>query len=211
MGHRTGVLGELMGAEDAHVVDPLHPPRLHVGGEFLVAEDGEPLLEGELEPVAAGDPVAGPVVEVFVADHLLDGLEVVVGGGLRACQHVAGVEDVQPLVLHGPHVEVVHGHDHVQVQIVLPAERLLVPAHGLFQGAQGMAAFVPVLLLHIDAQGHLPAGAGGEAVLDADQVTGHQGEQVAGLWETGRARPQSGGRQASSPCSTGLPLARSTG
>jgi hypothetical protein len=48
--------------------------------DLLVAEDGETLLEGELEPVAARDPVAGPVVEVLVRDHRLHRLEVRVGG-----------------------------------------------------------------------------------------------------------------------------------
>jgi hypothetical protein len=43
-----------------------------VAGELLVAKTGEPFLERELEPVAAGDPVAGPVVEVLVRDDALD-------------------------------------------------------------------------------------------------------------------------------------------
>jgi hypothetical protein len=44
----------------------------HVAGELLVAEDGQPFLQAELEPVAAGDAVAGPVVEIFVRDDRLD-------------------------------------------------------------------------------------------------------------------------------------------
>ena len=55
--------------------DALHRGRALVGGELLVAEDGQPFLEAELEPVAAGDAVAGPVVEVLVRDDALDGLE----------------------------------------------------------------------------------------------------------------------------------------
>ena len=43
---------------------------------MLVAVDREPLLEGELEPVAAGDAVAAPVVEVFVPHHALHTLVV---------------------------------------------------------------------------------------------------------------------------------------
>ena len=122
-------------------------------------------------------------MEVFVADHLFDGLVVVVGGGLRAGQDVAGVEDVEPLVFHGPHVEIVHRHDHVAVEVILPAEHLFVPAHRLLEGTHGMVAFVAVLFLHIDLQRHLPPGAGGKAVLDADQIARHQGEQVARLLE----------------------------
>jgi hypothetical protein len=85
VGHGAGVLGELHGAQHAHVADALDRARAggagHVHAELLVAEDRQAFLQRELEPVAAGDAVAGPVVEVLVADHALDGLEVGVGGG----------------------------------------------------------------------------------------------------------------------------------
>ena len=51
----------------------------HIRGEVLVAVDGEPLLERELEPVAAGDAVAAPVVEVLVRHHTLHTLVVALG------------------------------------------------------------------------------------------------------------------------------------
>ena len=38
----------------------------------------------------------------------LHALVVVVGGRARLGEHAGGVEDVEPLVLHGAHVEVVH-------------------------------------------------------------------------------------------------------
>ena len=79
MRQRAGILGELVGAQRAHVADALDRARALIGGEFLVAEDRQPLLQAELEPVAAGDAVAGPVVEVFVGDDRLDAGEVVVG------------------------------------------------------------------------------------------------------------------------------------
>src|SRR6185312_4816633 len=41
----TGILDELRRAQIAHVGDALDRPRAHVAGEFLVAEDGEPLLQ----------------------------------------------------------------------------------------------------------------------------------------------------------------------
>ena len=103
--------------------------RAHVGGEFLVAENRQPFLQAELEPVAAGDAVAGPVVEIFVRDHRLDAGVVGVGRGLRRRQHVFVVEDVEALVLHRAHVEVGDGDDHEDIEIVFAAERLLVPAH----------------------------------------------------------------------------------
>jgi hypothetical protein len=55
-----------------------------------------------------------------------------VGGG-SAGQHGAGVEDVEALVLHGAHVEVVDRDDHEDVQVVFAAVDLFVPAHGLLQ------------------------------------------------------------------------------
>ena len=68
MGEGAGVLDELMRAQPAHVADALDRARALVGGELLVAEDRQAFLEAELEPVAAGDAVAGPVVEVFMRD-----------------------------------------------------------------------------------------------------------------------------------------------
>ena len=106
--------------------------------EALVAEDRQALLQAQLEPVAAGDPVAGPVVEILVGDDALDALVVHVGGGRRVGQQERGVEDVQPLVLHGPEVEVAHGDDHEQVEVVLAAEGLLVPLHRALQRVHGV-------------------------------------------------------------------------
>ncbi len=87
----------------------------------LVAEDGEALLEGELEPIAAGDAVAGPVVEVLVAHHTLHARVVHVRRRGRRRNDQAAVEDVERLVLHRAHIEVVHRHYVEQVQIVLQA------------------------------------------------------------------------------------------
>ena len=159
------------------------PARRHVLHELLVPEDREPFLERELEPVAAGDAVAGPVVEVLVGHDAHDALEVAVRGGLRVRQHVLGVEDVQPLVLHGAHVEVVGRHDHEEVQVVLPAVDLLVPLHGLLERLHGMAALVLVVVLHIDVERHLPPRHGREPVLDARQVARHEGEEIGRLGE----------------------------
>ena len=90
-------------------------------GPHLVAEHGEALLEGELEPVAAGDTVAGPVVEVLVPHDALHARIVQIRAGRRRGYDQAAVEDVEALVLHGAHVEVVHRHYVEQVQIVLQA------------------------------------------------------------------------------------------
>ena len=181
MRHRTAVFGELMGLQQAHVGDALHAARADVGGELLVAVDGETFLETELKPVAAGDAVAAPVVEILVRDDALDALKILVRGGVGACQHELVVEDIQALVLHGPHVEMTHRHDHVDAEIVFPPEAFLVPAHRLLQRLHGVVASVQIVRLHEDLQHDLAAGCRREAILDRTQVTRDQGKEVAGL------------------------------
>ncbi len=132
MRHRSGVLRELAAAQNPHILDALDPARTQVGRKFLVAEHGQPFLEAELEPVAAGHPIAGPVVEIFVADHPENALIVGVGGGLRLGEHVLGVKDVEALVFHRAHVEIADRHDLVQIEVVFQAEALFVPGHRLF-------------------------------------------------------------------------------
>ena len=106
-----------------------------------------------------------------------------VGGGLGTSQHAAGVEDIEALVLHGAHVEVVDRDDHEDVQVVFAPVHLLVPLHRLFQAVHGVLHLVDVFRLDIDAQRHLATTHGGEAILDAPQVAGNQREQVSRLLE----------------------------
>jgi hypothetical protein len=110
MGEGAGVLDELVGAQAAHVADAFDRARALVGGKFLVAEDGEPFLQAELEPVAAGDAVAGPIVEVFVGDDRFRcDRSRLLGRGLgRASTYLS--LNVEPLVLHRPHVEIGDRH-----------------------------------------------------------------------------------------------------
>ena len=118
-----------------------------------------------------------------MADDALDQVEVLVGRGLRLRQHVGGVEDVERLVLHRAHVEVVDGDDIEDVEVVLAAVDLLVPLHRVLEGLHGVAQAVGVLVLAPDLEVHLAAAHGGEAVLDAAEVAGDQREQVARLLE----------------------------
>ncbi len=115
--------------------------------------------------------------------HAFDALVVEVGGGGGIGQQQRGVEDVQPLVFHGPEVEVAHGDDHEQVQVVLAAEHRLVPGHGALEAVHGVGGPRRHAGVDEDAQGHRAAGHGDEAVLQHIQLPGHQGEQVAGLGE----------------------------
>src|SRR3546814_13927524 len=89
------ILGELRGAQQPDVLDPFDGGRSHVGRKALVAKDGEAFLQAELEPVAAGDAVARPIVVIFVRDDPLDAVIIEVGRGVGSGEHVAGVEEVE--------------------------------------------------------------------------------------------------------------------
>ena len=156
---------------------------VQVGAEFLVAEDGQAFLERELEPVAAGDAVAGPVVEILVGDDAVDVLEIDVGGDVGARQHVLRVEDVEALVLHRAHVEVADGDDHVVVEVAFEAEAFLVPAHGFLQRRHGVRALVELARLDVDRQLDFAAGSGREGVAQHIELAGDDGEQVGRLPE----------------------------
>ena len=181
VGEGAGILAELARAQRHHVLDPLHRRRAQVRGELLVAEHRQPFLEAELEPVAAGDAVAGPVVEILVRDHRLDALIVAVGRGLGRGEHELGVEDVQPLVLHRAHVEVVHGDDVEHVEVVFAPVDLFVPAHRLDEAFEREARAVLVARAHPDVQRDLAPRHGGEAVRDGAQVARDEGEEIGGL------------------------------
>ena len=133
MRHRACILGELRATQIVHGRNPLDGARAHVRREFLVAKHGQAFLQRQLEPVAAGDPVAGPVVEVFVADHAFDRLVVAIGRRGRIGEHKLAVEDVETFVLHRAHVEIVGAEDHEAVEVVFPPVALLIPAHRVLQ------------------------------------------------------------------------------
>ena len=181
--HGAGIFGKLRAAHGTHVVDAIDATGAQIRGELLIPEHRQPLFEAELEPVATGDAVAGPIVEIFVTDHPFDTVVVAIGGGGRIGQHELGVEDVEPLVLHGAHVEEVHRHDHVDVEIILEAETLLVPAHGVDEALHGKTGAVEVALIDEDLEGHPAAAFGGVVATLHIEITGDQRKQVARFGE----------------------------
>jgi hypothetical protein len=192
VGHRSGVFRELGLAQGAHLVDAgdgaAGVRADHVGREFLVAEHGQAFLQRQLEPVAAGDAVARPVVEVFVAHHGLDALEVDVRGDARIGQHELGVEDVQALVFHRPHVEVADGDDHEAVQVELEVPAFLVPADAVLERLHRVIRLVEVALFHPDLQQGRAAVGQLDVFFLAHEARGDEGEQVGRLLE--RVFPQ---------------------
>ena len=181
VGEGAVVFWELARAQVDRIADPLDRGRAHVRGELAVAIDGQTFLETKLEPVTAGDAVAGPVVEIFMCDDRLDPLKIHVGRGFRAGKNRGGVEDVQPLVLHRAHVEIVHGDDVENVEVVFTAIDILVPFHRLLQGLHAKGAFALVPGAHVKVQRHVAPADGGETVGMRHQVTCDQREEVGGL------------------------------
>ena len=83
MGGGAGILAELGVAQQGYVFNPIEGGTVQILRKALVPKHGEPFLERQLEPVAAGDAVTGPVVEILVADHTFDALQLAIGGGFR--------------------------------------------------------------------------------------------------------------------------------
>src|SRR5690606_38272409 len=190
--HGARVFGELGDAQCRDIVDTLDGPGAggrgplqavceHVGRELLIAEYGQPFLERELKPVAAGDAVACPVVEVLMPDYGLDRAVGRVGGRGRIGQYVGRVEDVQALVLHGAHIEVARSHDHEAVKVQFQAIARFVPADGANQAVHGPFGTVLGAVVAVHLQQHLAPAAGGDAFFTAGEIARHHGKEVAGL------------------------------
>ena len=129
MGERSGIFAKLGGAQGQHIVDPLDRARTHIARELLVAEHGQPLFQAKLEPVAAGDPVARPVVKILMRDDAFDARIIVIGRCFGAGQHQNRVENVQTLILHRACVEIIDRHNIEHVQIVFASIDVFVPFH----------------------------------------------------------------------------------
>ena len=179
MGERSGVLGKLCRAQRPRVGDALDGARTLIGGEFLVAKDGQSLFQTELEPVATGDAVSGPIVEIFVCDDRLDTGIIDIGSGLRQGEHIFVVEYVEPLVLHRAHVEVRHSDDIEDVEIIFAPERLFVPGHRPLQRIECIGGACFLTVLDIDRKIDLAARYRDELVPDRTEIAADEGEEVA--------------------------------
>ena len=165
----------------AHIGDALDRARAHVGGKFLIAIDRQAFLQAELEPVAAGDAVTGPVVKIFMRDDALDIGVIRIGGGFRVGQHEFVVEDVEALVLHRAHVEIGYGDDHEDIEVVFAAEALFVPLHRTLQRVHGIGRTRLLAMLDVNLQRHVAAGHGGEGIFHHAEIAGDECEEIAGL------------------------------
>ena len=176
-----GIFAELPPAQRLYIDDPLHGGGSHIGRKLLIPENRQPLFQRKLKPVTAGDAVAGPVVEIFVGDDPLDLGIIGIGGGFRAGQDIFGIKDIQALVFHRPGIEIIHRHDHEQIQIIFPAIDLFIPAHRPFQCIHGIGGAGLIPGAHIDPQGDIPARSGCEMIADMRQITSDEGKKITGL------------------------------
>ena len=181
MRQRTRVFRELTGPKGADVGNPLHRGRAHIGREFLIPKNRQPFLQAELEPIAECHPVAGPIVEIFMGHDGLDRGVIRIRRGLRPCQYIAIVEDVEALVLHRPHVEIADRDDHEDIEIVFETEAGLVPAHRRLERGHRMVAAIFLAVLDENAKRDPPPRGRREMVLDACEIACHQREQIGRL------------------------------
>ncbi len=175
------ILGKLGTAQTAHIANALYPAGIAVGGKLLIAKDRKTFLEAQLKPVAQGNPVARPIMKIFVGNYRFDALVIGISGGFRTGQHIFGIENIEALVFHGPHIEAIRSNDQIAVEIVFATVDLLIPSHGLLQTAQGLLAGVPIALGNVDFQTNFAPGLGAEGILGNVKRPAHRGKQVTRL------------------------------
>ncbi len=114
-------------------------------------------------------------------DNALDIGVVRIGRGFRVGQHEFVVEDVETLVLHRAHVEIGHGDDHEDIEVVFTAEAFLIPFHRALQCIHGIGRARLLAMLDIDLQRHFAAGKGGERVFHHAEIAGDKRKEIAGF------------------------------
>ena len=113
-----------------------------------------------------------------MCDDRLDPLKIHVGGRLGRGQHGGGVENVQPLVFHRAHVEIIHRHDVEQRQIVFTAIHIFVPFHRRLKCGHPKGAFALVSGAHIKVQINRAPVHGGEMIGMGDQFTRNKCKKI---------------------------------
>jgi hypothetical protein len=59
------------------------------------------LLECQLEPVATGDTISSPIMEIFVTNHTLDSFIIGISGSFGIGKDIGCIENIETLILHG--------------------------------------------------------------------------------------------------------------
>ena len=118
-----------------------------------------------------------------MGDDALDADVIVVGRRLRRGQHIFVVEDVEPLVLHRPHIEIGDGDDVETVEIIFAPEGALVPGHRALERIHRVSRATLAAGLDVDAERDPPPRHGDETVSETGKIAGDDGKEIAGLLE----------------------------
>ena len=181
MRSRARIFRKLEQAQHTDIVDTAHHAAGPVAGKLLIAEYGQTFFQRQLEPIAAGHAVARPVVEIFVTDHRFNAFKVSIGRGTAVGQHELGVENIQTFVFHRAHIEIAHGNDHENIQVVFQAEARFVPFHRIFQRFHGKTDFRFVCLSGVELDFDFTTAHGRKIIFRYRQIACHQSKEVARL------------------------------
>ena len=77
------VFAKLARPKGDRVLDPFNRMTALIAGILLVTKHRQTLFETQLKPIAAGNAVAGPIVEVFMGDDGFDAFEIRIRAGFR--------------------------------------------------------------------------------------------------------------------------------
>ena len=113
-----------------------------------------------------------------MANNAFDIEVIFIGGGIGTRQHIFGVKDVQAFVLHCPHIKEVDGDNHIDVEVVLKAEALFVPFHGVFQRGHRPRRTVKVAAIDKQLQRNVAPGTGFEGIAQHVKIARDQGKQI---------------------------------
>ena len=79
MSERASIFRELTPSKCDNILDTLNGCAAHVSRKLLVAENGKALFQAELEPIAAGNAVTRPIMEIFMGDNAFNTFEIHIG------------------------------------------------------------------------------------------------------------------------------------
>ena len=150
MGEGASIFGELPSAQGAYIFNSLYRRAALVRGKFLVAENGKAFFQAKLKPVAAGNAVARPIVEIFMGDNGFNPFEIHIGRALAIGQKERGVKDVKTLIFHRAKVKIAHSHNHEAVQIIFASKSLFIPFHGANKAIHGIFGARGITGINID-------------------------------------------------------------
>ena len=179
MRSRACIFRELEQAQHTDIVDTAHHAAGSVAGKLLITEYGQTFFQRQLEPIAAGHAVARPVVEIFVADNRFNAFKVGIGRGTAVGQHELGIENIQTFVFHRAHIEIAHGNDHENIQVVFQTEACFVPFHRIFQRFHCKPDFRFVCLRGVELDFDLTAAHGRKIIFRYCQIASYQSKEIA--------------------------------